>query len=120
MKTIKGKKATARKAPKGTSAARLAAMIEEATVDAHDESEQAMGWFTMFEEHLELPFETEVLGVRVIVETIDQRDDNRIVAVCRRGKEKLAIGVVDLPLPSPMPEGAEWIEAYRTWLGGRW
>jgi hypothetical protein len=33
-------------------------MIEVATVDAHDESEQASGWFTVFEEHLELPFET--------------------------------------------------------------
>jgi hypothetical protein len=28
-------------------------MIEEATVDAYDESEQATGWFAMFEEHLE-------------------------------------------------------------------
>jgi hypothetical protein len=26
-------------------------MIEEATADAYDESEQATGWFTMFEEH---------------------------------------------------------------------
>lgn len=32
--------------------ARLAEMIEEATVDAHDESEQATGWFRMFEQHL--------------------------------------------------------------------
>jgi len=64
MKAIKGKKTTARKA-RGISVARLADMIEEATVDAHDESEQAMGWFTMFEEYLEWPFETEVLGVSV-------------------------------------------------------
>jgi len=95
-------------------------MIEEATVDAHDESEQASGWFTMFDDYLELPFDTEVLGVRVTVETIEQRDDNHIVAICKRGKNKLAIGVVDLPLSSPRPEGADWIEAYRAWLGGRW
>lgn len=43
-------------------------MIEEATVDCHDESEQLTGWFTMFEENLELPFETTVLGVTVIPE----------------------------------------------------
>jgi hypothetical protein len=42
--------------------ARLAEMIEVATVDAYDEAEQATGWFTVFEEHLELPFETKVLG----------------------------------------------------------
>jgi hypothetical protein len=102
------------------SRSKLAEMIEEATVDAYGESEQATGWFTMFENYLELPFETEVLGVRVTVEKIDLRDDNRIVAVCKRGKEKLTVGVVDLPLPCPRPDGADWIDAYRTWLRGRW
>lgn len=33
-------------------------MFEEATVDAYDDDEQATGWFTMLEEHLELPIET--------------------------------------------------------------
>lgn len=102
------------------SAARLAGMIEEATVDAYDESEQATAWFTMFENRLELPFETDIFGVRVSVGRIEQRDRNQIVAMCKRGKEKLAVGIADLPLPSPNPEGAEWIDAYRTWLRGRW
>ena len=47
------------------SKARLAAMIEEATVDAYGESEQTTGWYTMLEEHLAPPFETTVLGVVV-------------------------------------------------------
>lgn len=119
MKAIKGKKTAARNARGGISAARLAEMIEEATVDAHDESEQAMGWFTVFEEHLELPFETEVLGVPVRVTRIDHRDDDRIVAICARGRDEQAIGLADLPLPTPMPRGAEWIEAYRRWVGER-
>ena len=119
MKAMKGKNATARKTRSGISAARLVEMIEEATVDAYDESEQATGWFTMFEEHLELPFDTVVLGVRVAVAAIEHRDDNRIVAVCTRGKEELAVGIADLPLPSPRPDGAEWIEGYRHWLERR-
>jgi hypothetical protein len=94
-------------------------MIEEATVDAYNECEQATGWFTVLEEHLDLPFETDVLGVRVLVEAIDLRDDNRIVAVCARGKGKQAIAIADLPLPTPKPAGVEWIEAYRHWLCGR-
>ncbi len=118
MKAIKGKRTTARKA-RGISVARLAQMIEEATVDAHDESEPAMGWFTMFEEYLEWPFETEVLGVSVRVTRIDRRDDGRLVATCARGDDEQAIALADLPLPAPMPEGAEWIEAYRRWVGGR-
>ncbi len=113
MKMLEGKATTARKARSRIDAARLAEMIEEATVDAHDESEQAIGWFTMFENHLELPFETEVLGVRVTVDAIEQRDDNRIVAVCRRGRERQAIEITELPMPTRRPAGVEWLEAYR-------
>ena len=94
-------------------------MIEEATVDAHDESEQAMGWFTMFEEYLELPFETEVLGVPVHVTSIEYRDEGRLVAICTRGRERQAIDLGDLPLPTPLPLGAEWFEAYRRWRAGQ-
>ena len=118
-KAKKGKKTTARDARGGISAARLAEMIEEATVDAYGVSEQAMGWFTMFEEHLELPFETEVLGVPVRVTRIDHRDDDRLVAICVRGRDEQAIALADLPLPTSKPVGAEWIEAYRRWSGGR-
>lgn len=99
--------------------ARLTEMIEEATVDAYGESEQAIGWFTMFEEHLQLPFETKVLGTAVTVVSIDLRDDYQIVATCTRGRYRQAISLVDLPLPSREPAGSEWIAAYRHWLGGR-
>ncbi len=92
-------------------------MIEEATVDAYDESEQVTGWFTMLEDHLELPFETKVLGAAVTVARIDLRDGGQIVAICTRGRDRQAISLADLPLPSPRPVGSEWIEAYRCWLG---
>ena len=94
-------------------------MIEEATVDAHDESEQATGWFTMFEEHLDVPFETKLLGIDVTVAGIELRGDAQIVAVCTRGRERQVIDIVDLPLSTPRPAGAEWIEAYRAWRGRR-
>ena len=103
----------------GISATRLAEMIEQATVDAYGESEQATGWFSMLEEHLVLPFETEVLGMSVRVTRLDLRDDDRLVAICTRGRVQQAIGLADLPLPAPMPPGAEWIAAYRRWLGAR-
>jgi hypothetical protein len=94
-------------------------MIEQATVDAYDESELATGWYTMFEEYLELPFETKVLGAAVTVGSIDFRDGGQIVALCTRGRDRQAISLADLPLPSPKPAGSEWIEAYRYWLGRR-
>jgi hypothetical protein len=120
MATIKTKRTAKRRAARsGIPAERLAEMIEEATVDAYGESEQATGWFTMFEDYVELPFETEVLGVSVTVESIALRDDDRIVALCKRGKERQAIDIKELPLPKKRPAGAEWIEAYREWSSGR-
>lgn len=97
--------------------AELEAMIDEATVDAYGEGEQLSGLFTMVEEHLGLPFTTAVLGVEVSVRGIDLTTDGRIVALCSRDGLRQSIGILDLPLPSPAPEGAEWIEAYRHWTG---
>ena len=95
----------------------LDAMIEEATVDCYDEAEQAMGLFTMIQDNLAIPFETSVLGVTVSVDGVDLRERGQIVAVCARGQIRQAIPIIDLPLPSPAPSGAEWIAAYRRWLG---
>lgn len=100
--------------------AELDEMIEEAIVDAYGESEQTAGFFTMLEENLATPFTTEMLGVEVAVERIDMTDDERIVAVCARGRSRQRISILDLPLPSPPPEGAAWIPALRRWArGGR-
>ncbi|MFD7897286.1 calcium-binding protein [Streptomyces sp. NPDC059743] len=97
--------------------AELKAMIEEATVDAYNEDEQLTGLFAMLEEHLDVPFTTAVLGVEVTVRGVDLTPDGRIVAVCSRGGMRQSIGILELPLPSPAPEGVEWIEAYRHWAG---
>lgn len=93
----------------------LDAMIEDATVDAYNDEEQVTGLFTMLEEHLALPFDTEVLGITVTVTKIDLTAANDIVAICRRDTHKQAIPILDLPLPGPAPDGAEWIDAYRRW-----
>ena len=94
-------------------------MIEEATIDAYTKSEQAGGFHAMIEQALDLPFETMVLGVPVIVKRVDVTDANDVVAVCHRGRERQAIPLLELPLPDPPPAGWEWIEAYRRWARGR-
>ena len=92
-------------------------LIEEATVDAYNDSEQAGGFFTMVEDHLSLPFVTQVLGQEVTVAKVDITKGDHIVAICSRGKATQANPILDLPLPDPRPEGAEWIDAYRRWYG---
>ncbi len=98
-------------------AAHLDKLIDEATVDCYNESEELTGIFTMIEENLAVPFKTTILGVEVTVERIDLNE--AIVAVCRRGKGRQRIPILDLPLPKPRPKGAEWIDAYRRWARGR-
>ena len=69
---------------------------------------------------LAVPFQTEMLGVEVTVERVDMTDDEQIVAVSVRGKSRQRVPILELPLPDPPPEGAEWIEAFRRWARGSW
>ena len=93
----------------------LDAMIEEATVDAYNDEEQITGLFTMLEEHLALPFDTEVLGITVTV--YQDRPDRR-----QRDRRGLPPRRSQAGDPDPRPaaphtpaDGVEWIDAYRRW-----
>ncbi|RNI04200.1 hypothetical protein EEZ25_08710 [Micromonospora aurantiaca] len=101
-------------ASKGTAA--LEAMIEEATVDTDRHEDERAGLFAMIEEHLAVPFTTTVLGVEVTIGKIELAADS-IAAVCARGRHRQRVGLLDLPLPTPAPDGAAWIDAYRHWAG---
>ena len=97
------------------SAVKLDALIAEALADAYGDSEQRTAFLTVMEDSLALPFTMQVLGVEVIVERLDLTADEQIVAVCRHGRMRQRIPILDLPLPSPPPQGADWIAAYRRW-----
>jgi hypothetical protein len=58
-----------------------------------------------------------VLGVAVTVERVALTASGQIVAMCSRDGFRQAIPILELPLPTPPPEGAEWIDAYRHWHG---
>jgi hypothetical protein len=72
----------------------------------------------MLEEHLAVPFMTEILGVAARVDRVDLNAAEEIVAICRRGPHRQSIPILDLPPPLQPPEGWEWIEAYRHWARG--
>ncbi len=98
--------------------ARLKALIEEAIIDAYNGSEQRTAFYTLLDEHLHMPFDTQILGATATVERLEMRADEQIVAICRRGRSRQAIPILDLPLPKPPPTGAKWIEAFRLWSTG--
>ena len=101
---------------KELSAAELDALIDEATVDAYTDDEELTGFAVTIGDNLAVPFETTLLGVTVTVEKISQTGSG-IVAICVRGEHRQAIPILDIPLPDPAPQGAEWIAAYRRWAG---
>jgi hypothetical protein len=100
-------------------AAYLEKLIEEAVVGCDDESEHLRGFFTALDDNLALPFATIARGDEVVMEKIDMNAASEIGAVCQRGRERQRMPLLDLPLPGPGPKGAEWIEAFRGWTGGR-
>jgi len=99
------------------SEAELEVLVEEATIDCYNESEQVCGLYTMMENDLALPFETKIMGIAVVVEQIDLTERDEIIAICKREAKRQRIALLDLPLPSPPPAGAQWIAAYRHWAG---
>jgi hypothetical protein len=95
---------------------RLDALIEEATADCYDDDEQLMGFSTMLDEAVEVPFDAQVIGEPVIVTGFTEVDQGRgIKAVCHRGRKKYLIDVSSIEWVSPLPEGFEWVEAYLEW-----
>ena len=98
---------------------RLDALVDEALVDCYNGSEEAMGLYTMIEDNVAFPFSTQVLGLDVEVERLDLNDADEVVVVCRHGRSRQRVPVLDLPFPDPPPTGWEWIEAFRHWARGR-
>jgi hypothetical protein len=97
----------------------LDAMIATAAADARDVDEVIMGFLDCLDQHLRMPFDSPVLGLLVTVTGFSYSDDGAIVACCLHGRITQNIPILDLPLPSPPPDGHEWIAAYRRWCRGR-
>ena len=106
-----------RKTSAGPSDRQLDELIEEATVDAYDEEEQATGFYTMIDENLALPFRTRILGIEVSVVAVEM-DDDGIKAVCENAGKQQRVGLLDLPLPSPPPCRRRVDRRLPAWRGG--
>jgi hypothetical protein len=100
--------------------ARLEALINEATVDAYGEEEQFMSMVYALDENLNFPFQAKVLDEVVEVVGIDDhRSDLRrgIMAKVRKGGNEHAFPLSELEPLKPDETTAEWLAAYRYWLG---
>ncbi len=99
--------------------ARLAALIDEATIDCYGEEEQHSGLLTMIEDNVEYPFRAKVIGEKVVVTGFEwPKAGYGLFTVCERDGRKYQVDINSLEFVRPRPEGNEWIEAYFAWREG--
>lgn len=95
---------------------RLEELIEEATVDCHDEDEQHSGLLTVIEEEVVFPFKAKVLGDIVRITGVEWPDHGfGLQFTCEKNGATYKIDAGSIEWVEPLPEGFEWIEAYFAW-----
>lgn len=101
----------------GLDADEVRAALEEATVDAYDESEQHTGLLTMVENELVFPFRARVLGEEVDVVGMEWPEDDEfgLDLLCERGGTRHRIAARSVELIPPLPDGHLYLAAYLAW-----
>ena len=67
---------------------------------------------TVVADRVQVPFSARVFDTDVIFEAV-REDGDRAVAICKTGRRKQKVSLLDLALPDPPPKGWEWIEAWK-------
>ncbi len=96
---------------------KLRALIDEATTDSNDESDEHAGLLGMIREEVACPFQARIQGEDVECTRFEwPKKGYSLNAVCQTRKGKTRI--VDISLlewSDSLPEGHKWIEAYLAW-----
>jgi hypothetical protein len=98
---------------------RLRALCDEATVDCYTEEEAHGGFQVSIADGVMCPFKAKVIGEEVeVVELREAETGYGVDAVCRYKGKEYRVNIDSLEWPKEKPQGYEWVEAYRYWLGG--
>jgi hypothetical protein len=102
------------------SQADLDSLIEEITVDAHDEDEQLMGFENAFDEDANFPCPGRALGQSVEVLSVSQANGRcELIATCSHNGRHHQVALLDLDIEAD-PATSRLIAAYRRWNASRW
>ena len=99
--------------------ARLRALIDEATFDSNDESDEYAGLLGMIREEVACPFRARLQGEDTECVRFERpKRGYGLNAICRgqngNGKPR-TVDIGCLEWIDPLPKGYEWIEAYLAW-----
>ena len=103
----------------GAHSASLNELIDEITVDAYGEDEQLWAFRQAFEDSIEVPCESTVVGVPVRVLKFDYDGNERrgLTATCRRDDGTKYVVAASEVVMSPSTLGRRYLAAYRKWMG---
>lgn len=95
---------------------KLRALIDQATSDSSDESEEHAGLLSVIRDEVECPFTARVAGEVVECERLEwPRNGYGLNAVCKAGGVTQVVDISRLEWIDPLPKGHEWIDAYFAW-----
>lgn len=95
----------------------LDSLIDEITVDAHDEDEQLTGFEAALDEDATFPCRGTVVGQEVEVLSVSRADNrHELIATCERDGRRYEVALLDIDLQTD-PNTSRLIAAYRRWIG---
>ena len=95
---------------------RLRAMIDRATRDSLDESDEHAGLLSVIREEVACPFVARIDGEDVECIRLDwPHRGYGLNAVCRTHSGARVVDISKLELVEPYPRGHDWIDAYLAW-----
>ena len=110
-----GKSATLDRAPSRPDK-KLRALIDQATSDSVDESDEHAGLLSMIREEVVCPFPARVAGEEVECVRFEwPKNGYGLNAVCKSKGKTLVVDIGMVEGIEPLPKGHEWIEAYFAW-----
>lgn len=94
-------------------------IIEDATIDCHDDEEQILGWDNLLDENITTPCSCKIGKQEAVLEKIDFDDKGEaLVGVIKLNKIKMRILLQDIILDNP--ETMKYINAYKYWCKHGW
>ncbi len=102
--------------PTHSNSRRLRALIDQATSESLDESDEHAGLLSIIREEVVCPFRARLGGVEVeCIRLESPRVGYGINAVCKSSGKLHVVDISKLDWIEPHPEGFCWIEAYLAW-----
>jgi hypothetical protein len=111
-----GRTATLEHTPAKAERTRLRAMIDQATGDSLDESDEHAGLLSTIREEVVCPFPARLAGEDVECIRLEwPKKGYGLNAVCKSNAKTLVVDISMLEFVQPLPKGHEWIEAFFAW-----